>query len=74
MVGDIDAAVEVLEMPFFFLPGNHDLNNPASVAVWHERHGGTCCSTACSTSTAPSRATTPSSSACTTRPVTVTYR
>ena len=38
---DVDGYLEKLEMPFFFLPGNHDLNNPASVKVWRERHGGT---------------------------------
>ena len=27
-------------MPFFFLPGNHDINNEASLSVWRERHGG----------------------------------
>ena len=29
-----------LEMPFFFIAGNHDINNPPSVAVWRERYGG----------------------------------
>ncbi len=38
---EIDDELESLEMPFFFLPGNHDVNNPPSVKVWHERHGGT---------------------------------
>lgn len=38
--GEIDRELEQLEMPFFFLPGNHDLNNPPSVNVWRERHGG----------------------------------
>ena len=38
---EIDAELESLEMPFFFLPGNHDINNPPSVNVWRERHGGT---------------------------------
>ena len=38
---EIDEYIEQLEMPFFFLPGNHDLNNPPSVKVWRERHGGT---------------------------------
>ncbi|MBX7435536.1 metallophosphoesterase [Mycobacterium sp. Y57] len=37
---EFDGYVEVLEMPFFYLPGNHDLNNPPSVKVWHERFGG----------------------------------
>ncbi len=38
---EVDGYLEKLEMPFFFLPGNHDLNNPASVKVWKERFGGT---------------------------------
>ena len=37
---EVDEYLEQLEMPFFFLPGNHDLNNPASLKVWRERHGG----------------------------------
>lgn len=36
-----DEYVASLEMPFFYTPGNHDLNNPASVKVWQERFGGT---------------------------------
>jgi hypothetical protein len=38
---EIDEHLTSLEMPFFFLPGNHDINNPPSVRVWRERHGGT---------------------------------
>jgi 3',5'-cyclic AMP phosphodiesterase CpdA len=38
---EIDAELESLEMPFFFLAGNHDINNPPSVEVWRERYGGT---------------------------------
>ena len=26
-------------MPFFFLPGNHDLNSDATIKVWCERFG-----------------------------------
>jgi len=37
---EIDQHTEQLEMPFFFIAGNHDLNNPASVTVWRERFGG----------------------------------
>jgi len=37
---EIDERLGDLDMPFFFLPGNHDLNNPPSVTVWHERYGG----------------------------------
>jgi len=36
---EIDRYLEQLEMPYFFLPGNHDLNTPPSTAVWRERHG-----------------------------------
>lgn len=34
-----EARVAALEMPFFYVPGNHDLNSPASVAAWEERRG-----------------------------------
>lgn len=37
---EVDDHLAQLDMPFFFLPGNHDCNNPASVKVWRERHGG----------------------------------
>jgi len=37
---EIDDFLAQLDMPFFFLPGNHDLNSPASLKVWRERHGG----------------------------------
>ena len=37
---EFDGFLEALEMPFFFLPGNHDINNPASLEVWRERFGG----------------------------------
>ncbi len=37
---EIDENLQALEMPFFFLPGNHDLNNPPSERVWQERYGG----------------------------------
>lgn len=38
---EVDEELGSLEMPFFFLPGNHDINNPPSVKVWRERLGGT---------------------------------
>jgi hypothetical protein len=31
--------VEKLDMPFFFLPGNHDITNPVMARVWKERFG-----------------------------------
>jgi len=36
---EFDDFLAQLDMPFFFLPGNHDLNSPASLKVWRERHG-----------------------------------
>jgi len=36
---EIDASVDKLNMPFFYVAGNHDLGDPASVAVWQERLG-----------------------------------
>jgi len=33
--------VEKLEMPFFYLPGNHDITNPVMARVWKERFGKT---------------------------------
>jgi 3',5'-cyclic AMP phosphodiesterase CpdA len=37
---EIDEYLEQLDMPFFFVPGNHDLNSDASIKVWRERFGG----------------------------------
>ncbi len=37
---EVDRELAQLDMPFFYLPGNHDINNPPSVAVWRERLGG----------------------------------
>jgi hypothetical protein len=31
--------VSKLQMPFFYLPGNHDLSNPAQVSLWGEKFG-----------------------------------
>ena len=36
-----DGILEGLGAPFFYVPGNHDINNPASVQVRQERFGGT---------------------------------
>ncbi len=36
---EIDEYLAPLEMPFFFVPGNHDLNSDASIKVWRERFG-----------------------------------
>jgi 3',5'-cyclic AMP phosphodiesterase CpdA len=37
---EVDEHLEQLEMPFFFVPGNHDLNYDASIKLWRERFGG----------------------------------
>ena len=31
--------VESLEMPFFYVPGNHDISNEVMADVWQERFG-----------------------------------
>ncbi len=36
---EVDEWLEQLEMPFFFVPGNHDLNSDASIKLWRERYG-----------------------------------
>jgi len=36
---EVDEHLEQLEMPFFFVPGNHDLNYDASIKLWRERFG-----------------------------------
>jgi predicted MPP superfamily phosphohydrolase len=36
---ELDAAVGKLNMPFFYVAGNHDIGDPASVDVWRERLG-----------------------------------
>lgn len=36
---EVDEVLELLEMPFFFMPGNHDFYSKASVKAWHERFG-----------------------------------
>jgi hypothetical protein len=33
--------VEKLEMPFFYVPGNHDLTNPVMERIWKKRFGPT---------------------------------
>lgn len=35
----VDRETDILEMPFFHLPGNHDLANPSQYDVWIERYG-----------------------------------
>jgi hypothetical protein len=36
---EFDGYVKSLEMPFFYVPGNHDLVNQAQIDVWDERYG-----------------------------------
>lgn len=36
---EVDEVLKSLEMPFFFLPGNHDHYSEASIKVWGERYG-----------------------------------
>lgn len=38
---EFDGWVKQLEMPFFYVPGNHDISNPIMAAKWRERHGRT---------------------------------
>lgn len=36
---DFDGIVAQLDMPFFYTPGNHDINNPVMAQVWEQRYG-----------------------------------
>ncbi|MEZ6073741.1 MAG: PA14 domain-containing protein [Pirellulales bacterium] len=36
---DFDAVLKPLKVPFFFIPGNHDINNDVMRDVWKERSG-----------------------------------
>ncbi|MCS6866577.1 MAG: metallophosphoesterase [Gemmataceae bacterium] len=36
---EFDSYVKKFEMPFFYVPGNHDLTNKIMVAKWGERYG-----------------------------------
>jgi len=36
---EFDSFVNALEMPFFYLPGNHDYTNSVMAEVWAERYG-----------------------------------
>jgi hypothetical protein len=38
---EIDASVDKLQMPFFYVVGNHDMGDPASQVIWQERYGRT---------------------------------
>ena len=36
---EIDVATKKLAMPFFYVPGNHDMSNAVMAEVWKERYG-----------------------------------
>jgi hypothetical protein len=36
---ELDGYVKQLQMPFFYVPGNHDVGNAGTDKVWQERHG-----------------------------------
>ncbi len=36
---EFDGFLDVLDMPFFYLPGNHDISNEVMADVWSERFG-----------------------------------
>jgi len=36
---EFDSFVKELKMPFFYLPGNHDISNPVMADIWEKRHG-----------------------------------
>ena len=38
---EVDAMLAELDMPFFRVPGNHDIANKVAQEVWRERHGAT---------------------------------
>ena len=38
---EFDGFVKQLEMPFFYLAGNHDYSNPVMAEVWKQRYGRT---------------------------------
>ena len=39
MWDELEGFVDGLEMPFFYVPGNHDLSNDIMARVWERRHG-----------------------------------
>ncbi|MEC5165464.1 putative phosphodiesterase [Flavobacterium sp. PL11] len=36
---EFDAMINRLEMPFYYVPGNHDVSNESLTEVWRKRHG-----------------------------------
>jgi hypothetical protein len=41
MWDEVEPVIEVLEMPFFYVPGNHDLGNSTMEEAWLARRGAT---------------------------------
>jgi hypothetical protein len=39
MWDELDGLVNQLEMPYFYVAGNHDLSNPRMAKIWEERRG-----------------------------------
>lgn len=39
MWDEFDGLVNKLQMPFFYVPGNHDISNPEMAKKWHQRLG-----------------------------------
>ncbi|MBI2877176.1 MAG: metallophosphoesterase [Candidatus Tectomicrobia bacterium] len=37
--GEIQSFVSRLQMPFFYVPGNHDISNPMQARKWEQRFG-----------------------------------
>ena len=38
---EMDKIIEPLQMPFFYVPGNHDISNDVMADIWKERFGAT---------------------------------
>jgi len=36
---EFNSAIERLEMPFFYVPGNHDYSNPVMAQLWRDLYG-----------------------------------
>lgn len=36
---EFDSMISKLDMPFYYVPGNHDSSNELMITAWHERHG-----------------------------------
>ncbi|GAB3291290.1 metallophosphoesterase family protein [Parahaliea aestuarii] len=36
---EVEGHIDSLQMPYFFVPGNHDISNPVMLDEWRSRHG-----------------------------------